>query len=133
DQMSMAHSLEVRVPFLDREVVPFVLGLPERWKTDRRRPKPLLLDALGDLLPEQVRRRPKMGFTLPFDRWMHSALRQDLDRTFSSHEGLSHLGITDFAGHVWKTFDRTPRLERWSRPWSLHILKTWCEINRVTL
>lgn len=133
DQMSMAHSLEVRVPFVDREVIPFVLGLPERWKTDGQRPKPLLLDALGDLLPEEVRRRPKMGFTLPFDRWMHSSLHPDLDRTFSSNGGLSHLGITDFAGKIWKAFDRAPRLERWSRPWALHILKTWCEINGVTL
>jgi asparagine synthase (glutamine-hydrolysing) len=133
DQMSMAHSLEVRVPFVDRDVVSFALSLPGEWKADGHRPKPLLLDALGDLLPEEVRRRPKMGFTLPFDRWMHSALQADLDRTFNSNGGLSHLGITDFARTIWNTFDRTPRLERWSRPWSFYILKTWCGINRVGL
>jgi asparagine synthase (glutamine-hydrolysing) len=133
DHMSMAHSLEVRVPFLDSRVVSFVLGLPDEWKLDGGRPKPLLLDAIEDLLPEAVWRRPKMGFTLPFQRWMHSALHQDLAGTFNNNGGLSHLGITDFAGSVWKTFDRTPRLERWSRPWSLYILKTWCEINSVTL
>jgi len=60
-------------------------------------------------------------------------LHPDLSRTFSNNGGLSHLGITDFARTVWDTFDRRPRLERWSRPWSLHILKTWCEINRVSL
>jgi asparagine synthase (glutamine-hydrolysing) len=134
DQMSMAHSLEVRVPFVDSTVIPFVLGLPGKWKLDGRRPKPLLLDALGDLLPEAIQRRPKMGFTLPFERWMHSALKPEIDQTFSKSSDLAKLGVPgDFARAVWEKFVSDPRKERWSRPWSLHILKTWCEINGVTL
>src|SRR5205814_6380741 len=67
DAMSMAHSLEVRVPFVDTTVVDYVLSLPGEWKLTRQdqRPKPLLADALGDLLPREFLRRPKMGFTLP--------------------------------------------------------------------
>jgi asparagine synthase (glutamine-hydrolysing) len=132
DQMSMACSLELRVPFVDAVVAPYVMNLPGAWKMDSGRPKPLLLDALGDLIPRDIWRRPKMGFQLPMERWMHSALRPDLEATFNNG-GLAHLGISDSARAIWKTFDRTPRLERWSRPWSLHILKTWCEINRVGL
>src|SRR5713226_8289099 len=93
DQMSMAHSLEVRVPFIDPVVVRYVLGLPGKWKMDRHRPKPLLLDALGDLLPEEVWRRPKMGFTLPFQRWLRSALEPELDEAFMHGDGLSSLGL----------------------------------------
>src|SRR5439155_25865024 len=67
DCMSMAHSVEVRVPFVDAEIVRFVLSLPGNWKLNGdRRQKPLLQDALGDLLPPEVMHRPKMGFTLPF-------------------------------------------------------------------
>jgi asparagine synthase (glutamine-hydrolysing) len=132
DQMSMACSLELRVPFVDAVVAPYVMNLPGAWKMDSGRPKPLLLDALGGLIPRDIWRRPKMGFQLPMERWMHSALRPDLEATFNNG-GLAHLGISDSARAIWKTFDRTPRLERWSRPWSLHILKTWCEINRVGL
>src|SRR5205085_4148234 len=65
DCMSMAHSLEVRVPFVDPVVARFVLSLPGAWKLNGGRPKPLLLDALGDLLPSEITHRPKMGFTLP--------------------------------------------------------------------
>ena len=134
DQMSMAHALEVRVPFIDPVVVSFVLGLPGEWKTDGSRPKPLLLDAIGDLLPEEVWRRPKMGFTLPFQRWMQSALQPDLERAFSRADGFERVGLnSDRVRDVWTTFKNNPHQEPWSRPWSLYVLKQWCELNRVTV
>src|SRR5205085_7361100 len=131
DQMSMAHSLEVRVPFIDTAVVPYVLSLPGAWKIDPQRPKPLLLDALGDLLPEQIRRRSKMGFTLPFERWMRSELAPEIDATLNS--GLI-FGGTDghkVACRVWADLKQTPRRERWSRSWALYVLSKWCELNGV--
>src|SRR5262249_51933259 len=73
DAMSMAHSLEVRVPFVDVKLVEFVLSLPGEWKLDRDRadlPKPLLADAVTDLLPREFLARRKMGFALPFEKWM---------------------------------------------------------------
>ena len=51
DQMSMAHALEVRVPFVDPEVVSFVLALPGEWKINGGRPKPLLVDAVRRFAP----------------------------------------------------------------------------------
>jgi asparagine synthase (glutamine-hydrolysing) len=133
DQMSMAHSLEVRVPFVDSVVATFVLSLPGKWKMDGVRPKPLLLDALGDLLPEEVWRRPKMGFTLPFEKWMRSALTTQLDAAFLPQGGLDRLGISKSAADIWQTFKNTPHRERWSRPWALYVLNRWCEINSVSL
>lgn len=131
DQMGMAHSLEVRVPFIDSEVVPYVTSLPGSWKVDPRRPKPLLLDALGDLLPEQIWRRRKMGFTLPFERWMRSELSRELDEALNSRVGFLTSEGRSAARRVWDGFKRTPRRERWSRPWTLYVLSKWCELNGV--
>ena len=133
DQMSMAHSLEIRVPFIDPRVVRYVLGLPGEWKMDKQRPKPLLLDALGKLLPEEVWRRPKMGFTLPFSRWMGSALKPELEGALLGDNTLGNLGInSDYVRQVWNAFKNNPQHEPWSRSWALYVLKRWCEENGVT-
>src|SRR5262249_19795381 len=110
DQMSMAHSLEVRVPFIDTEVVSYVLSLPGEWKLNGSRPKPLLLDAMKDLIPEEIWRRRKMGFTLPFERWMRSSLRSEVEATLQSE--LLKFGITSASQKVWLSFLGHPRKER---------------------
>lgn len=81
DVMSMAHSLEVRVPLLDVDLVELVLRLPTAVKTQqvngRSIPKPLFVAALDDLLPGTIsQRRQKRGFTFPFDVWLRGSLRQ---------------------------------------------------------
>jgi asparagine synthase (glutamine-hydrolysing) len=78
DAMSMAHSLEVRVPLLDVRLVETVLQLPESVKTNHRRgPKPLLAQAVGhDLLALVRQRQDKQGFTFPFARWLAEPLLQ---------------------------------------------------------
>ncbi len=132
DQMSMAHALEVRVPFVDPAVVSFVLGLPGEWKVDGNRPKPLLVDALGDLLPEEIWKRRKMGFTLPFQKWMRAGLESEINRHLSDKNGLQRIGLNgDETGAIWAAFKNNPRQEPWSRPWALYVLKQWCERNRV--
>jgi asparagine synthase (glutamine-hydrolysing) len=131
DQMSMAHALEVRVPFVDPVVVRSVLALPGNWKRDANRPKPLLLDSMTGLVPEETWRRPKMGFTLPFERWMHSSLQVDLNRVLSDEQGLKRVGISKFTEQLWRSFREHSGKERWSRPWALYVLATWCELNSV--
>ena len=75
DQMSMAHSLEVRVPLLDHKLVEYVIGLPDAYKRSNGNPKPLLINSLGVKLPAEIAHRPKQGFTLPFDPWMREKLK----------------------------------------------------------
>ena len=75
DCMSMAHSLELRVPFLDAPLVEEVLALPSALKFNSRFPKSLLLNATKDLLPERSWNRPKMGFSFPMESWMRRPLR----------------------------------------------------------
>jgi asparagine synthase (glutamine-hydrolysing) len=84
DAMSMAHSLEVRVPLIDHELVEFVVGLPERWHRNNGQPKRLLTEAMADILPQEIVSRPKHGFEFPMDHWMRNELRPIIEETFSS-------------------------------------------------
>jgi asparagine synthase (glutamine-hydrolysing) len=133
DAMSMAHSLEVRVPFVDTKLVDYVLSLPGDWKLDRtnKGPKPLLADAVSDLLPRDFLVRPKMGFTLPFEKWLQQNLRAEVASVLtdaSRFPGLNHKAVEQ----VWDNFLQKPRTVGWSRPWSLYVLAKWCELNNVT-
>ena len=74
DQMSMAHALEVREPFLDHELCEWVWSVDDDNKFPNY-PKQLLVEALGDLLPSEIVHRPKMGFTFPWARWMKNELK----------------------------------------------------------
>ncbi len=70
DFMSMRHSVEVRVPFLDHKLVEYVSSLPISLKLGGIRPKGLLIEAVTDTLPNEVWERKKMGFTFPFAVWL---------------------------------------------------------------
>jgi len=128
DAMSMRNSLEVRVPFLDTPLVEYVLALPESEKRRYGRPKALLIEALGNLLPDEVVNQPKRTFTFPWEHWMRGKLGERVA------VGLGHwspaLGeILDvkFGQTVWRNFlqGRTT----WSRPWSLYVLNEWIKQN----
>jgi asparagine synthase (glutamine-hydrolysing) len=79
DQMSMAASIESRVPFLDHVLVEFAATLPDEWKLSGFRTKRILREAVRGLLPDAILTRPKMGFPVPFGRWMRGPWR-DLAR-----------------------------------------------------
>ena len=136
DAMSMAHSLEVRVPFVDVKVVDYVLSLPGEWKLAAERsgpPKALLADALSDLLPREFLARPKMGFTLPFEKWLQQNLRSEVSSVLLDTQQLSVAGLSaKVVAGVWNNFLAKPRAIGWSRPWSLYVLAKWCEVNGVT-
>lgn len=72
DVMSMAHGLEVRVPFLDNEVISPVMAMEEKIKFSGPFPKQLLIDSFKDIMPEEIWNRKKMGFSFPFAQWMKS-------------------------------------------------------------
>ena len=129
DAVSMAHSLEVRVPFVDTKVVDYVLSLPGEWKAPSPAgPKPLLADAVADLLPGEFVKRPKMGFTLPFEKWLQGSLRGEVGGVLESVGGGLNVQAV---GDVWRRFLEKPMAVGWSRPWALYVLSRWCEINEV--
>ena len=132
DQMSMAHGLEVRVPLLDHKLAECVVGLPDACKRANGTPKRLLVESLDGLLPENVVRRPKQGFTLPFDLWMRGALRsyceERLDRDRLRGRGILR---ADWVQAYWQGFLRGDRNTSWSRVWVLVVLEDWLERNGV--
>jgi asparagine synthase (glutamine-hydrolysing) len=86
DRMSMAHSLEVRVPFLDHHLVEFLAALPVRRRFPRWRLKWLLRDAMRDLLPDEILDRPKHGFTVPLSAWFRDDLAAFAESRLLSRE-----------------------------------------------
>jgi asparagine synthase (glutamine-hydrolysing) len=73
DQMSMATSIESRVPFLDHRLVEYAATLPDAWKLQGWTTKRVLREAMKGLLPESILNRPKMGFPVPFADWTRGA------------------------------------------------------------
>lgn len=74
DLMSMANSLEVRVPLLDHRVVEFALSLPEAYKRSGKKGKKILLDTFSEELPPELVDRPKKGFEVPLTEWFKKDL-----------------------------------------------------------
>ena len=94
DRMSMAHSLELRVPLLDNEVVAAGLGLPDRAKVRGVETKRALRSLVEKRLPPEIARRPKQGFEVPIDRWLREELRP-LAQELLAPERLERRGLVD--------------------------------------
>jgi asparagine synthase (glutamine-hydrolysing) len=94
DIASMAYGLEVRVPYLDHELVEFVLGLPMALRYNQEKPKPALKHILEQYLPPQMVHRPKWGFPAPMSRWLTGELAplisEYLSRKRIVQQGLFH-------------------------------------------
>ena len=84
DRASMACSLEVRAPFLDHELVEFVMGLPSEWKLKRLTSKYILKKAVEKWLPDKVIKRPKKGFGVPIAKWVKGELKELFNDMLSS-------------------------------------------------
>jgi asparagine synthase (glutamine-hydrolysing) len=93
DRMSMANSLEVRVPFLDHELVNFVFSLPEEYKICSTHRKRILQDTFKDILPERLYKRPKHGFEVPLLSWFRSDLKSMINNDLLSKELIEKQGI----------------------------------------
>ena len=76
DRISMAHSIEVRPPFLDHRIAEFAAGLPARFKIDGSTQKVLLRSLMKDRLPQAILRRKKIGFDIPAHEWLRGPLRE---------------------------------------------------------
>lgn len=129
DQMGMAHALELRVPFLDYELVEYVMGVPNKFKYPHS-PKKLLVDAMGDLLPSEVVNRPKMGFTFPWEYWMKNELKSFCESRMISLSKRKNFNEEKMIG-LWKEFLKNNPRVSWSRIWYLVVLEDWLSTNGV--
>ena len=125
DSVSMAQSLEVRVPLLDTPVAEFVWALPD---AARRRPgvqKALLVEGIRDLLPGEILEQKKRTFTLPWEEWLRGPLRKKMEVSLAN-PAPALTPVLRYGGvqSVWNDF--LAGKTTWSRPWSLYVLNEWC-------
>ncbi len=129
DQMSMAHALELRVPFMDHELIEYVLSLPDAYKMGEG-PKQLLVDSLPDLLPDYIVNRPKMGFEFPWREWLKNELFDYADqrlRRISKRPYFKEEGVME----LWSRFTKGDQSITYSRIWPLVVLEEWMELNEI--
>ncbi len=125
DQMSMATSIESRVPFLDHRLVEFAATIPESWKLSGFTTKRVLREAMKGVLPESILTRPKMGFPVPFAAWTRGAwngvVRDVLLDRRTRERGVVDAGAVDalLRDHA------AGRTDAWDRLWMLLNLEIW--------
>jgi len=127
DMMSMANSLEVRVPFLDHEVVNFAFSLPDSYKIDASGRKRILRDAFRGFLPETLYNRPKKGFEVPLLKWFRNELRSTITDDLLSKPFIEQQGIFDYnyiSGLKRKLFSSNPG-DIHARVWALVVFQSW--------
>jgi asparagine synthase (glutamine-hydrolysing) len=125
DQMSMAASIESRVPFLDHKLVEFVAGLPDDWKLSGLTTKRVLRAAMKGVIPESILNRPKMGFPVPFSAWTRGAWNS-VARDVLLDRRARERGVIDPAGVDRLLRDHAEgRTDGWDRIWSLLNLELW--------
>ena len=125
DMASMAHGLECRQPFLDHRLVETAMALPTSAKYRRGRGKRILREAFGDLLPQSIWRRSKMGFGVPLDHWFRNELREMtrdvlLDARTASRGLFQTSSIERLINeHEQRRYDHHARL------WALLVFELW--------
>ena len=129
DQMSMANGLELRVPFLDHELVSYVLGVSDKIKKPIT-PKKLLVDSCKDLIPESIYNREKMGFVLPYEKWMKEELRSFCEEQLEVLKKINYISAPEL-DKLWKKFLAGHKSISWSRLWPLVVLGYWIKENQI--
>lgn len=98
DTMSMAHALEVRVPFLDHELVAFANSLPEEFKVNGKMKKRILQDTFRSHLPSKIYNRPKHGFEVPLLSWLQNQLKPEINNKWLNEDFIESQECFDPAG-----------------------------------
>lgn len=126
DRMSMANSLEVRVPLLDHVVAEFVAQIPVELRFPRWRLKALLRETMADSLPPQVLRQRKHGFTIPLAAWFRGDLYQFATKILVSSEARSRGFLDTRALEPLLRQHADGRQNLGSAIWSVLMFELWC-------
>jgi asparagine synthase (glutamine-hydrolysing) len=125
DRMSMAVSLEARVPLLDHRIVEFALNLPPEMKLNRRQTKKILRQAMAKRLPPEVLEKPKQGFSIPIKHWLRGPLRP-LVMDLLSPDNIKRRGyFNSETVDRWATEHLNRRANHSHRLWALMVFELW--------
>jgi asparagine synthase (glutamine-hydrolysing) len=131
DLMSMANSLEVRVPFLDYRVVDFVSRLPGEFKINRNIRKRILQDAYRDFLPKELYNRPKKGFEVPLLKWFRREMKSLIIDDLLGESFIKEQGIFNYDAILQlktRLFAANPG-DVHARIWGLIVFQYWWKNN----
>ena len=128
DLMSMAHALEVRVPFLDYRLVELIAKLPANLKVKAFTTKYILKRALSDLLPKEILYRKKQGFSVPVAEWLQKDEVKDFVLDVFHREKIEKEGFFD-SGYISKLLQDhfKKKANNWKQIWALLIFELWLE------
>jgi asparagine synthase (glutamine-hydrolysing) len=127
DLMSMSASLEVRVPFLDYELVNFVFSLPQEYKINHKMRKRILQDAYRDMLPNELYNRPKKGFEVPLLKWLRKEMKTLINDDLLSESFIKEQKIfnyTEINKLKQMLFSKNPG-DVHARIWGLIVFQSW--------
>ena len=126
DRMSMAHSIEARVPLLDHTLVEFAAGLPPDLAFGAGGGKQMFKRALRGVVPEAILSRPKKGFSVPLRFWFRDGLADYLGDHLLGPGSLTHGWLDRGAtGRLFETYRATGRPESLAQLWSLLVFELW--------
>jgi asparagine synthase (glutamine-hydrolysing) len=133
DAASMAASIEVRLPLVDRVLLETVDRLPDAIRYQPLGRKSLLRRIGLSGLDPALFDRPKSGFVLPFERWIAAGLGETMDQTMRDPAAVEAAGLDPtVVRSLWQAFlDKAPGLY-WSRVWAIFVLVRWCQHHGVT-
>ena len=131
DLMSMANSLEVRVPFLDYRLVDFLFSLPLESKIGNGQQKRILRDAVSGLLPKEVIERKKQGFEVPLLKWFKAELRSSIESLWLNDAYIENQGIFDVREikELKKQLYSSSPQEAVAQIWGLIVFQHWYKRN----
>jgi asparagine synthase (glutamine-hydrolysing) len=127
DRLSMAHSVEVRPPFLDHRLVEYAATLPGRMKIRQGRVKHILKEAVKDLFPADIINRPKEGFIMPINEWILSSLRTYVEDTLSRQRLDRHKLLHAPSVAVLLKDHFSGKKNHGNRIWNLMMFQLWWE------
>jgi asparagine synthase (glutamine-hydrolysing) len=108
DKMTMATSVELRVPLLDFQVLEFAASLPTDFKIRGWKTKRILKKALAEFVPKEIIQRKKTGFPVPYDRWMRNEMRGFVtDHLLSRNGGLDEYFLKDKVSEMIRAHQKT--------------------------
>lgn len=122
DRLAMLNSIELRTPFLDKDLVEFCCTLPSDFKVDGAQTKKILRKAFGDKLTDSILAKKKQGFGAPVDRWLRQPKMEELTQKYLKNKGAKIFDYLDFdavQNHLNYTY----------KHWVLLVLGIWMETH----
>ncbi|MEH3159092.1 MAG: asparagine synthase (glutamine-hydrolyzing) [Sphingomonas taxi] len=132
DAVSMAHSLEVRVPLVDTALNDAMARLDDAARFEPLGRKPLLRRIAVEAAGAEIFERPKQGFVFPFETWLRGPLKAEVEATLTDAGLVAAAGLrVEATTALWRAFLAQPGRIYWTRIWAVFVLIRWCAINRL--